>query len=66
MHADVLRILTDNKPVTFTDLVRLAGPHLQDFTKPNAKWWENDHINQVLTVVLNELFARQEIEIAVT
>jgi hypothetical protein len=61
LNANILRIIHTNRPVTFATLVRLASPQLTEFADPGARWWERNHINQVLTIVLNELLARQSI-----
>jgi hypothetical protein len=66
LNANILRIIHTNRAVTFATLVRLASPQLPEFADPDARWWERNHINQVLTIVLNELLARQSIQLLVS
>jgi hypothetical protein len=62
LNTNILRIIQANRPVTFEALVGLASPQLTGLIDPGARWWEPNHVNQVLTTILNELLARQSIE----
>jgi hypothetical protein len=66
LNTNILRIIQANRPVTFEALVGLASPQLTGLIDPGARWWEPNHVNQVLTTILNGLLARQSIELLVS